>query len=259
MADEEDIKVNSQYGTPEQIKRAQEYAYGLLRNTEKPVTHWTGGLAHILDAIQGQNILNKTTQQTHRLNQQYGEAAVKPLGLPQQPHQPLTGVEGYPGAPPIPMPNVPTHQEVMQKVQSMKASGAPDIIVNRYLDSVEKSIQPFAHKSPFGDITVNPRLNTQVLQPQEKEFEGISGKKTLRYGTQPSEIPVPGLAPNLKQNLSSSQNTVGSSDKSPLSIKSPEHGQFLMDHVKETGVPAYVKMKDGIYKLMPDGKAEKVK
>lgn len=57
-----DNYINSDIMTPEQIKRAQEHAYALLRPDQTPYRHWSQGAAHMLNALSGRMILDQTTQ-----------------------------------------------------------------------------------------------------------------------------------------------------------------------------------------------------
>lgn len=70
---------NSSTATPEQIKKAQEYAYALLAPNQEPIRHWGQGANQILQAILGKQILNNTGQGDYAQRHSDAEAQQKVL------------------------------------------------------------------------------------------------------------------------------------------------------------------------------------
>lgn len=64
--------LSTPYGkaTPEQIKRAQEHAYALLKPRETPNRSWASPIADVMQALQGHSMLNRSTMGGYDQRQQ---------------------------------------------------------------------------------------------------------------------------------------------------------------------------------------------
>lgn len=80
--------------TPEQIKRAQEHAYALMKQPEnEKYTHWSQGARDIVNALVGRGMINDTTQADYTQRQQAGQTQAQTLTDIQNRAQNNSGVQ----------------------------------------------------------------------------------------------------------------------------------------------------------------------
>lgn len=215
-----------QYANAEQIKKAQEQAYGLLDpNKQPPINHWTGGLAHMLNALQGRMQLDSTVGQQKRLDQQEGQAGARVLGLPQEALPQQNQIPGYVGPPPPPLPRVPSEQEMQDYLVKAKAAGMSNEAIQKYIETIQERGKPISHPVPGGELIGNPLNGRWQFQPQEKEFkQGDIG--LVRQGQGAIQAIVPGITPT-GQTVKKEEVKASNTKETAIAVPSLEFAQHL--------------------------------
>lgn len=183
----------SNYATPDQIKRAQEYAYDLMQPEHKEqYRHWSQGARDILGALAGRQMLHSTNEQQRGLMGQAAQATAQATPVPTEQQklntQPQTSIEGYNG--PVP----PMHQLPSKEAIAAHALQLTPEARERYLESVQKMSTPITMEVDNGTLVGNPVNQKWTFQPKTREIK--QGADTLmQTGQKPIGVPVPGYNP----------------------------------------------------------------
>lgn len=202
MADDTDTQNGA---TPEQIKRAQEYAYALLQPNagHQQYLSWSQPIADAVRAVLGRQQVNETNKAQQQFMQQSAEANAQTAPVPtqedktNQENNPQTKIEGYSGPEPPPLPRLPSKEDVKKAMRFMTPEQQA-----AYVQRLQQVNEPVHHEVANGTLIGLPSTGKWTFQPKIREQAYGQG---TQYGNQPLTTAVPNANITPQQGQSSTQ------------------------------------------------------